>query len=285
MEWTHENLQTMGKELKTLNEENKFQETVIKDLNTNLSRIWEEFYKKQRLVSLILEEQQTVRRDLRDIQHQKEIWEKEVGFLYEKEDQEENFFPQANQGDKPITKLKKVKEEEKSENRFAEYMNPWFRSESIYQDGENLSYTEKQALKKLPEVVNWPKISGIGEYYFMELIYHIDEGFVDFPNRKDYWITTILNTVFRGHENIWNTKIKEIHGRKCYPWWRNKMIQKYRNGTWIWKKATSFESERYSTEKGPYELCLEQTKRFKYLDLSQPLSGVRVFKIKPTKAN
>ncbi|MBW0558250.1 hypothetical protein O181_097965 [Austropuccinia psidii MF-1] len=139
MEWTHENLKTMGKELKTLNKENKFQETVIKDLNTNLSRIWEEFYKKQRHLSSILEEQQTVRRDLRNIQHQKEIWEEEVDSLHEKEDKEENFFPQANKGDKPITKFKKVKEEEKSENQFAEYMNPWLRSESIYQDGENFS--------------------------------------------------------------------------------------------------------------------------------------------------
>ncbi|MBW0512415.1 hypothetical protein O181_052130 [Austropuccinia psidii MF-1] len=33
-------------------------------------------------------------------------------------------------------------------------------SPSQYQDGDNMSYSEKEALKQLPEASNWPKFSG-----------------------------------------------------------------------------------------------------------------------------
>ncbi|MBW0486422.1 hypothetical protein O181_026137 [Austropuccinia psidii MF-1] len=48
------------------------------------------------------------------------------------------------------------------------------RSPSQYQDGENMSYSEKEALKQLPEASSWPKFSGTGEYDHMELIDYID---------------------------------------------------------------------------------------------------------------
>ncbi|MBW0524900.1 hypothetical protein O181_064615 [Austropuccinia psidii MF-1] len=44
------------------------------------------------------------------------------------------------------------------------------RSPSQYQDGDGMSYSEKDALKQLPEALSWPKLSGTGEYDHMELI-------------------------------------------------------------------------------------------------------------------
>ncbi|MBW0571069.1 hypothetical protein O181_110784 [Austropuccinia psidii MF-1] len=44
------------------------------------------------------------------------------------------------------------------------------RSPSQYQDGDGMSYSEKEALKQLPEASSWPKFSGKGEYAHMELI-------------------------------------------------------------------------------------------------------------------
>ncbi|MBW0476451.1 hypothetical protein O181_016166 [Austropuccinia psidii MF-1] len=41
------------------------------------------------------------------------------------------------------------------------------RSPYQYQDGDNMSYSEKEALKQLPEAPSWPKFSGIGEYDHM----------------------------------------------------------------------------------------------------------------------
>ncbi|MBW0509540.1 hypothetical protein O181_049255 [Austropuccinia psidii MF-1] len=55
----------------------------------------------------------------------------------------------------------------------------------------------------------------------------------------------------------------EIHGRRNGPWWKSKIIQKYRNGTWIWQKTKLFENDKYSVDKDPFELCLRKSKRLK----------------------
>ncbi|MBW0490362.1 hypothetical protein O181_030077 [Austropuccinia psidii MF-1] len=96
---------------------------------------------------------------------------------------------------------------------------------SQYQDGDNMSYSEKEALKKLPEASSWPKFSGTGGYYHKELIDYVDEVFMDVPSIPDYWITAILNPAFEGHASIWYTEMKEIHGRRNWPWWKSQIIQ------------------------------------------------------------
>ncbi|MBW0517444.1 hypothetical protein O181_057159 [Austropuccinia psidii MF-1] len=140
------------------------------------------------------------------------------------------------------------------------------RSPSQYQDGDGMSYSEKEALKQLPEASSWPKFSGSGEYDHMELIDYIYGLFIDVPSIPDYWITARLNTAFKGHASIWYTEMKEIHGRRNWPWWKSQIIQKYSNGTWIWQKTMSFENDKYSVDKDPYEWCLRQSKRLEAID-------------------
>ncbi|MBW0477691.1 hypothetical protein O181_017406 [Austropuccinia psidii MF-1] len=111
------------------------------------------------------------------------------------------------------------------------------RSLSKCQDGDNMSYSEKEALRHLPEASSWPELSGKGEYDHMELIDHIDGLFIDLPSIPYYWITARLNTAFKGHASIWYTEMKEIHGRRNWPWWKSEIIQKHRNCTWIWQKT------------------------------------------------
>ncbi|MBW0549937.1 hypothetical protein O181_089652 [Austropuccinia psidii MF-1] len=126
------------------------------------------------------------------------------------------------------------------------------RSPSQYQDGDNMSYSEKEALKQLPEASSWPKFSCTGGYDHMELIAYIDGLFIDVPSIPDYWITDRLNTEFKVHVSIWYTEMKEIHGRRSWPWWKSQIIPKYRNGTWIWKKTISFANDKYSVDKDLY---------------------------------
>ncbi|MBW0562216.1 hypothetical protein O181_101931 [Austropuccinia psidii MF-1] len=111
---------------------------------------------------------------------------------------------------------------------------------SQYRDGDNMSYSEREALKQIPEASNWPKFSRTGEYDHMELIDYIDGLFIDVPSIPDYWITARLNTAFKGHARMWYTERKEIHGRRNWPWWKSQIIQKYSNGTWIWQMTMSF---------------------------------------------
>ncbi|MBW0466756.1 hypothetical protein O181_006471 [Austropuccinia psidii MF-1] len=88
------------------------------------------------------------------------------------------------------------------------------RSPSQYQDGDKMSYSEKEALKQLQEASLWPKFSGTGEYDHMEPIDYIDGLFMNVPSIPDYWITARLNTEFKGHASIWYTEMKGIHGRR-----------------------------------------------------------------------
>ncbi|MBW0585258.1 hypothetical protein O181_124973 [Austropuccinia psidii MF-1] len=60
--------------------------------------------------------------------------------------------------------------------------------------------------------------------------------------------------------------MKEIHGRRSWPWWKSQIIQKYSNGTWIWQKTMSFENDKYSVDKDPYQWFLRQSKILKSID-------------------
>ncbi|MBW0485572.1 hypothetical protein O181_025287 [Austropuccinia psidii MF-1] len=158
------------------------------------------------------------------------------------------------------------------DNPYQEDIKPDFllddksRSPSQYQDGDNMTYSEREALKQLSEASRWPKFSGTGEYDQMELIDHIDEVFIDVLSIPDYCITARLNTEFKGHSSLWYTEMKEIHGRRKCPWWKSKIIQNYSNGTWIWQESMSFENDMYPVDKDPYEWCLRQPKRLKAID-------------------
>ncbi|MBW0511160.1 hypothetical protein O181_050875 [Austropuccinia psidii MF-1] len=103
------------------------------------------------------------------------------------------------------------------------------RSPSQYQDGENMSYSEKEEFKQFPEATSWPKFSGTGEYDHMELIDYIYGIFIDVPRIQDYWITARLNTEITGNASIWYIEMKEIHCRRNWPWWKSQTIQKYSN--------------------------------------------------------
>ncbi|MBW0527894.1 hypothetical protein O181_067609 [Austropuccinia psidii MF-1] len=48
------------------------------------------------------------------------------------------------------------------------------RSSSQYQDGDNMTYSEKESLKVLPEASIWTNLSSVGEYDYMEPMYHIN---------------------------------------------------------------------------------------------------------------
>ncbi|MBW0522886.1 hypothetical protein O181_062601 [Austropuccinia psidii MF-1] len=89
-----------------------------------------------------------------------------------------------------------------------------------------MSYSEKKALKQLLGASSLPKFCGTGEYDHMELIDYIDGFFIDLASIPDYWITARLNTAFKGHASIWYTEMKEINGRRNWPWWKSQIIQK-----------------------------------------------------------
>ncbi|MBW0528308.1 hypothetical protein O181_068023 [Austropuccinia psidii MF-1] len=129
-----------------------------------------------------------------------------------------------------------------------------------------MSYSDKEAFKQIPEASSWLKFSETGKYDHMKLIDYINGLFIDVPSTPDYWITARLNTAFKGHASIWYTEMKEIHGRRNWPWWKSQIIQNYSNGTWIWQKIISFENDKYSVDKDPYEWCPRHSTILKAID-------------------
>ncbi|MBW0537205.1 hypothetical protein O181_076920 [Austropuccinia psidii MF-1] len=60
--------------------------------------------------------------------------------------------------------------------------------------------------------------------------------------------------------------MEEINSRRNWPCWKSQIIQKYSNGTFIWQNTLSFENDKYSVDKDPYEWCLRHSKRLKAID-------------------
>ncbi|MBW0563267.1 hypothetical protein O181_102982 [Austropuccinia psidii MF-1] len=77
------------------------------------------------------------------------------------------------------------------------------RAPSQYKDGAKMSYSEREALTKLPEASSWAKFSGTGKYNHMDLIYFIDRLLIDVTRIPVYLITARLNTAFKGIAIIW----------------------------------------------------------------------------------
>ncbi|MBW0478970.1 hypothetical protein O181_018685 [Austropuccinia psidii MF-1] len=63
----------------------------------------------------------------------------------------------------------------------------------------------------------------------MELMDYIYGLFIDVSSIPAYWITSRLNTAFKGHASIWYTEMKESHGRRNWKWWKSQIIQNYSN--------------------------------------------------------
>ncbi|MBW0574069.1 hypothetical protein O181_113784 [Austropuccinia psidii MF-1] len=129
-----------------------------------------------------------------------------------------------------------------------------------------MTYSEKEALKHLPESSSWQIFSGVQEYDHMEPINYIDDLFIDVPSIPDCWITARLNEAFKGHFSVLYTEMKEIHGRINFQWCKSQIILNYSNCSWIWQNSISFENEKSSVDKDPYEWCLRQSKRLRAID-------------------
>ncbi|MBW0564626.1 hypothetical protein O181_104341 [Austropuccinia psidii MF-1] len=61
------------------------------------------------------------------------------------------------------------------------------RSPSQYQDGDGISYSEKEALKQLPEASSWPQFSVSGEYDHITASYFFKEGGIQVCNTYSFY--------------------------------------------------------------------------------------------------
>ncbi|MBW0551237.1 hypothetical protein O181_090952 [Austropuccinia psidii MF-1] len=155
-----------------LQEVNTLQTKAIHTLQEDYAQLSKASEETKRRLNQVLEEQNYCKRD-------REYLHKDIKIFF---NVFQNIKPpkQGNVLDNPYHQ-KEMKPDAFLENK------P--RSPSQYQDGYNITYAEKEALKKLPEASSCPNFSGVGEYDHMELIDYIDGLFIDVPSITDYPMT------------------------------------------------------------------------------------------------
>ncbi|MBW0500428.1 hypothetical protein O181_040143 [Austropuccinia psidii MF-1] len=167
------------------------QEATIKAIQESCDQLRKAFEETNKRLNQVFEEQHHCKRD-------RECLDKEI-----------NKFLNAYQNMKPQPQGHALDDPYHQEDiKPDSLLGNKARSSSQYEDGDNMYYSEKEALKQLPEASSWPKLSVAGEYDHMELIDYIDGLFIDVPSIPDYWITARLNTAFKGHASIWYTEMK-----------------------------------------------------------------------------
>ncbi|MBW0565218.1 hypothetical protein O181_104933 [Austropuccinia psidii MF-1] len=61
-------------------------------------------------------------------------------------------------------------------------------------------------------------------------------------NIPDEYISAILYSLFTKSEKKWYYKMRQDHGKRSWPWWKEQIISKWKNDSW------RFKIENYSEE-------------------------------------
>ncbi|MBW0541132.1 hypothetical protein O181_080847 [Austropuccinia psidii MF-1] len=206
-EQTQKKLKRLHENISRLQEVNTLQTKIINTLQEDYTKLSESSEETKRRLNQVLEMQNHCKRD-------REYLDKHIDKLFNvfhriKPQKQGNFLDNSyHQED--------IKPDPLLENK------P--RCPSQYQDRYNMTYSEKEELKQLPVPSIWPQFSHVGEYDNMEIIHYIDGLFIDVPSIPDYWITSRLNTEFKGHASIWYKEMEELHGRTNWPWCSSQII-------------------------------------------------------------
>ncbi|MBW0539675.1 hypothetical protein O181_079390 [Austropuccinia psidii MF-1] len=65
----------------------------------------------------------------------------------------------------------------------------------------------------------------------------------------DRLVTARFNTLFTKSAHRWYIKIRQAHGHQSWTWWKTQIINKWENDAWRFKVETTFESEKFNSDK------------------------------------
>ncbi|MBW0483380.1 hypothetical protein O181_023095 [Austropuccinia psidii MF-1] len=124
------------------------------------------------------------------------------------------------------------------------------KSPSQYQDGDNMSYSEKEALKHLPETSNWPNFSGTGEYD------HNLKDILVFGTKK--WVKAIAGETGHGGrvKSFKSTAMVLGHGKRPFNLKMTRIYSPYKSSGFKEKQPS-----RVEFKDKPRERVAEVTKK------------------------
>ncbi|MBW0568024.1 hypothetical protein O181_107739 [Austropuccinia psidii MF-1] len=95
----------------------------------------------------------------------------------------------------------------------------------------------------------------------MEFLKTIDIFKEDFKIQDEY-ISARLHSLFTKTEQKWYEKMGQDHGKNSWPWWKEQIISKWANDSWIFKMENSFEQSIFNIERDrPMSWFLEKKYR------------------------
>ncbi|MBW0462860.1 hypothetical protein O181_002575 [Austropuccinia psidii MF-1] len=127
-------------------------------------------------------------------------------------------------------------------------------------------------MKEAPQLKEWPKFAGEGEYDHMSLIRKIDMIKEDYAI-LDELITAILNLLFEKSAKKWYYCIRQTNGRDTWSQWENDACS--------YKIENEFENSFFDPEKDkPLKLFLKQVERLieLYPEMSQKMVCMKILR-------
>ncbi|MBW0554362.1 hypothetical protein O181_094077 [Austropuccinia psidii MF-1] len=103
-------------------------------------------------------------------------------------------------------------------------------------------------MKEAPQLKEWPKFTGEGEYYHMSFIKTIDMLQEDY-SIPDELITARLHILFEKYAKIWYYGIRQTNGKNTCSLWKNEIITKRAKESWRYKIKNAFETSLFDPEK------------------------------------
>ncbi|MBW0512591.1 hypothetical protein O181_052306 [Austropuccinia psidii MF-1] len=94
-------------------------------------------------------------------------------------------------------------------------------------------------MKEAPELKEWSKFTGEGEYEHILFIKTIDMLQEDYAI-PDELITSRLHSIFGKSAKRWYYGIRKTNGENTWSWWKNEIITKWENHAWRYKIENAF---------------------------------------------
>ncbi|MBW0509536.1 hypothetical protein O181_049251 [Austropuccinia psidii MF-1] len=94
-------------------------------------------------------------------------------------------------------------------------------------------------MKGAPQLKEWPKITGEGEYDHMSFIRTIDrlQAYYAIPNEL---LTARLRSLFKKSSKRCYYGIRQTNGKNTWSWCKNDIITKWANDAWRYKIENAF---------------------------------------------
>ncbi|MBW0540697.1 hypothetical protein O181_080412 [Austropuccinia psidii MF-1] len=135
-------------------------------------------------------------------------------------------------------------------------------------------------MKEGPQLKEWPKYAGEGEYDHMSFITTIDmlQEAYDIP---DELIIARLHSLFDKYAKRWYYGIRQTNTKNTWSWWKQEIFTKWDNDSWRYKIENVFENCFFDPENDkPLTLFLKQAVRLNalYPEISQKMVHMKIIK-------